>query len=73
MDRKRIPTYMDAGITSTGGTYVTTALCRKVVSTRADGTPIYQDTNNSTNDFEPQTELMLRRHGEKAPAWSNWQ
>lgn len=73
MDRKRIPTYMDAGITSTGGTYVTTALCRKVVSTREDGTPIYQDTNNSTNDFEPQTALMLRRHGEKAPAWSNWQ
>lgn len=73
MDRKRIPTYMDAGITSTGATYATTALCRKVVSTREDGTPIYQDTNNSTNDFEPQTELMLRRHGEKAPAWSNWQ
>lgn len=73
MDRKRIPTYMDAGITSTGGTYATTALCRKVVSTREDGTPIYQDTNNSTNDFEPQTTLMLRRHGEKAPAWSNWQ
>jgi hypothetical protein len=73
MDRKRIPTYMDAGITSTGGTYATTALCRKVVSTREDGTPIYQDTNNSTNDFEPQTALMLRRHGEKAPAWSNWQ
>ena len=73
MDRKRIPTYMDAGITSTGATYATTALCRKVVSTREDGTPIYQDTNNSTNDFEPQTALMLRRHGEKAPAWSNWQ
>lgn len=73
MDRKRIPTYMDAGITSTGSNYATTALCRKVVSTREDGTPIYQDTNNSTNDFEPQTALMLRRHGEKAPAWSNWQ
>lgn len=71
--RKRIPSYMDAGATTTGSTYATTALCRKVASTRADGTPIYQDTNNSTNDFEPQTELMLRRHGEKAPAWSNWQ
>ena len=73
LDWKRIPSYMDAGITSTGATYATTALCRKVVSTREDGTPIYQDTNNSTNDFEPQTELMLRRHNEKAPAWSNRQ
>ncbi|MBQ5860874.1 MAG: DUF4876 domain-containing protein, partial [Alistipes sp.] len=39
-------------------------------SYREDGTPIFQDTNNSTADFDVQATPAIRRHGVKRPAWS---
>ena len=72
MNMKRIPGIIDSGATSVGGTYVGKSVCRKVVDHRADGTPIYQDTNNSTDDFEVMDVPTIRRNGERTPSWSKW-
>ena len=70
LNMKRIPGFVDAGAASTEKIYVGKSVCRKVIGQRPDGTPIYQDTNNSTEDFETQVP-QFRRNGEKMPAW-NW-
>ena len=70
LNMKRIPGFVDAGAASTEEIYVGKSVCRKVIGQRPDGTPIYQDTNNSTEDFETQVP-QFRRNGEKMPAW-NW-
>lgn len=70
MQMKRIPGFVDAGATSVNDRYVGKSICRKVLSYRADGTPVYQDTNNSTNDFEVMERPAIRRYGEKVPSWS---
>ncbi|MBR4882864.1 MAG: DUF4876 domain-containing protein, partial [Bacteroidales bacterium] len=70
LGKKRIPGFVDAGGAAAGSSYSGRPLSRKVISTRADGTPIYADTNNSTNDFELLNEApQIRRYGQKAPAW----
>lgn len=72
MNMKRIPGIVDSGATSTGETYLGVSVCRKVVDYREDGTPIYQDTNNSTDDFYVTESPKQRRNGEKRPSWSIW-
>ena len=72
LNMKRIPGIIDSGAASVGGTYLGKSICRKVVATRDDGTPIYQDTNNSTDDFEVMDRPAIRRNGEKRPSWSPW-
>lgn len=70
LNMKRIPGFVDAGAAATNEIYVGLSVCRKVVGQRADGSPLYRDTNNSSDDFE----LLVpkfRRNGEKMPAW-NW-
>ena len=66
---KRIPGFVDAGAATAGTIYQAKVVSRKVVDRRADGTPIYADTNNSTNDFETLSGPVIRRYGQKAPAW----
>ena len=66
---KRVPGFIDAGGTSVDATYCGKTVSRKVIGTRADGTPILQDTNNSTDDFQVNEHPALRRNGEKAPDW----
>ena len=48
---KRVPGFLDAGMTWVGGSYVGKSVARKMIGTRPDGSPIFQDTNNSTQDF----------------------
>ena len=67
---KRIPGFVDAGGTSVENSYVGKSVSRIVTATRADGTPIYSDTNNSTDDFQVNDTPVLRRNGEKKPSWS---
>ncbi len=67
---KRMPGYIDAGGGTVNGFYNGKSLCRKVIDTREDGSPIFADTNNSTEDFEIQDIPLVRRHGQKVPAWS---
>lgn len=69
---KRVPAVLDAGAVYASGTYVGEGFSRKIERTREDGTNVYQDTNNSTNDFETQTTPALRRYNAKIPSWNTW-
>ena len=69
LGKKRIPGFVDAGAAAVGASYRANVIVRKVVSKRADGTPIFADTNNSTEDFELINGPVIRRYGQKAPAW----
>ena len=72
LDMKRIPGILDSGAATVDGYYNGKSVSRKVVDYREDGTPIFQDTNNSTADFEVCDAPMIRRHNVKRPAWSPW-
>lgn len=48
---KRFPPALDSGFATTDGIYMGRSVIRKVKSTE-NGVIIYQDTNNSTDDFE---------------------
>ncbi len=50
-DRKRLPTNIDAGMNTVGGTYTGTSLKRKVKQ-EINGRKVLLDTNNSSNDFQ---------------------
>ena len=69
MNMKRIPGILDSGAATVNGFYNGKSVSRKIDSYREDGTPIFQDTNNSTADFEVCDTPVLRRHGVKKPAW----
>lgn len=70
MDQKRIPGFVDAGATSVGATYIGKSVARKIEGYRTDGTPLFFDTNNSTNDFEVKDRPAIRRYGAKMPSWN---
>ncbi|HON54054.1 MAG TPA: DUF4876 domain-containing protein [Bacteroidales bacterium] len=71
MNLKRMPTVLDAGAATVGGTYNGKSVARKVKET-VNGRVILYDTNNSTNDFEVMDTPMIRRYGAKAPSWNTW-
>lgn len=67
---RRLPTVLDAGcnfLTSYSGK----SIVRKKAGEREDGTIIYQDTNNTSNDFTQETPV-LRRNDAKIPSWNTW-
>ena len=68
---KRVPGFLDAGMTWVGSTYIGKSVARKMLGTRPNGSPIFQDTNNSTQDFEIQEIPQLRRYETKVPSWSH--
>lgn len=68
-----LPAILDAGFNYFDGalsTYSGKSISRKVKETRADGTVVYQDTNNTTNDFEQNAKPVVRRNGAKTPSWA---
>ncbi len=67
--QKRMPAILDAGATWTGGTYNAKSVGRKIKETTADGRVIYQDTNNSLDDFQIHDTPVVRRNGAKQPSW----
>ncbi len=67
-----LPTVLDAGAIWGSGSYKAESIARKIKETRADGTVVYQDTNNTTNDFELQAVPQVRRNGAKVPSWNTW-
>ena len=69
--QKRMPAILDAGATWVGGTYLAKSVTRKVKETTEDGRVIYQDTNNSLEDFEV-VDPVLRRNGAGRPSWNTW-
>ena len=69
--QKRMPAVLDAGATWVGGTYLAKSVTRKIKETTEDGRIIYQDTNNSLEDFEV-VDPVLRRNGAGRPSWNTW-
>lgn len=70
MTAKRVPGFLDAGMTWVGNSYVGKSVARKMIGTRTNGAPIFQDTNNSTQDFEVQDTPQLRRYNTRMPSWN---
>ncbi|MDR0536472.1 MAG: DUF4876 domain-containing protein [Tannerellaceae bacterium] len=68
---KRMPALLDAGITSVGDTYIGQSVARKCLGQNPDGTPILQDTNNSTADFDRNLIPQFRRYNSKMPSWNH--
>lgn len=78
MNSKRLPGVLDAGITWVGATYNGLGISRKLSLDenglplqRENGAYIYQDTNNSTDDFERGIVPVLRRNNAGMPAWNH--
>lgn len=67
-----LPKVLDAGAIWCSGQYVGESIARKIKETRPDGTNVYQDSNNTTNDFEVKTDPQVRRYGAKTPSWNTW-
>ncbi len=70
--QKRMPALLDAGATWVGGTYLAKSVGRKIKETTADGRVIYQDTNNSLEDFQIHDTPLPRRDGAGIPQWNTW-
>ena len=69
--QKRMPAILDAGAAWTGGTYNAKSVGRKVKEV-VNGRNIYQDTNNSIEDFQIYDKPVPRRGGAKKPSWNTW-
>ena len=67
-----LPKVLDAGAIWCSGLYVGESIARKIKETRPDGTNVYQDSNNTTNDFEVKKDPQVRRYGAKVPSWNTW-
>lgn len=61
MHYKRLPVSVDAGIVFQSGSNISKSIRRKVKMV-LDGKVIYQDTNNSTNDFIPEATPTPNTH-----------
>ncbi len=72
MSHLGLPAVLDAGGVWCSGIYVAESIARKIKETREDGTIVYQDTNNTTDDFEVKTDPQVRRNGAKVPSWNTW-
>ena len=67
-----LPKVLDAGAIWCSGSYVGESISRKIKETRPDGTKVYQDSNNTTNDFEVKKDPQVRRYDAKVPSWNTW-
>lgn len=72
VDAKNLPAVADAGFCTMGGAYLNKGVTRKLAnpSAGANGAIYYQDTNNTTDDFEVGVVPKLHRHS-KMPAWNH--
>ncbi len=68
---RRLPTAIDAGCNFLPA-YSGKSISRKMSYTREDGTVVYQDTNNTSEDFEQNDKPMVRRNGAGKPSWNTW-
>ena len=77
INSKRLPGVLDAGITWVGASNNGLSVSRKLsLDENGDtikyenGAYVYQDTNNSTDDFERGLKPIIRRHNAGIPAWN---
>lgn len=69
-----LPASLDAGaiwVSSPNG-YNGESISRKIARTEEDGRIVYQDTNNTTEDFVVNKTPEIRRNGAKVPSWNTW-
>lgn len=69
-----LPTSLDAGavwVDEPNG-YNGQSISRKISRTEEDGRVVYQDTNNTSDDFEVNDTPEVRRNGAGIPAWNTW-
>jgi len=78
MNAKRLPGILDAGITWVGKDYNGLSVTRKIALDenglpiqRENGAYVYQDTNNSNDDFERGVVPKLRRNNAGTPEWNH--
>ena len=71
LNAKRMPGVLDGGMTYVGDTYNSLGVARKKIGERPDGTPLLQDTNNSSKDFDRGVTPELRRYNSKMPSWNH--
>ena len=71
ISKRFLPSTLDAGCLILP-TYSGKSFSRKISGTREDGTVIYQDKNNSSEDFELNDKPQTRRNGAKKPSWNTW-
>ncbi len=69
-----LPTMLDAGTiwVDDPGSYTGQSISRKILSTEDDGRVIYQDTNNTSSDFQVNDTPVVRRNGAGVPLWNTW-
>ena len=67
-----MPASLDAGYIWCSNDYSGESISRKVKETLADGRVVYQDTNNTSNDFVLNSTPEIRRGGAKVPSWNTW-
>ena len=76
VNAKRVPGLLDAGMSWVGNIYCGLSVARHIEEgkTLDNGSYIYVDTNNSTDDFERglTPEQRMRRNGAKIPSWNTW-
>lgn len=61
-NEKRFPASLDVGYSTVKAIYNGKSISRKILQTTADGRIIFQDTNNSSEDFEVQDSPQIRRY-----------
>ncbi len=68
---KNIPAVLDAGFVTVGGIYLGQGVTRKrdTKTVAANGAVLYQDTNNSSEDFECNVVPVIHRHS-GVPSWN---
>lgn len=67
-----LPTSLDAGAIWVSDNYSGESISRKIARTEEDGRIVYQDTNNTTEDFVVNKTPEIRRNGAKVPSWNTW-
>ena len=76
VNAKRVPGLLDAGMSWVGNIYCGLSVARHIEEgkTLDNGSYIYVDTNNSTDDFERglTPEQKMRRNGANVPSWNTW-
>ncbi len=69
---KRLETSIDAGFVVCKPTGNNQSIVRKKAGVNALGFTTYQDTNNTTEDFDINDTPEVRRDGAKVPSWNTW-
>jgi hypothetical protein len=67
-----LPASVDAGFKYCSDSHSGQSIARKKTGETADGRPIFQDTNNTTDDYEIFDTPVVRRYGVGRPSWNTW-